>query len=223
MSASLPLLPHSPGSLKKGRDQRELERMQSFLTKGLTQTAALWSDVQQGYAWVHRAAHILTKDEKQVAAQVRHTYECLLTEMEQAPISSETFATMLSTFRKVTTSYWPGLFHGYDLPDLPRTNNELEQYFGSARYHERRATGRKQASPGLVVRGAVRIVASVASRQHPFSGAELCPTDLTHWRNLRRELNHRQGARRMQHRFRTSPERYLADLEEKLIKERLPT
>src|SRR5581483_2778973 len=104
MSASLPLLPHSPGSLKKGRDQRELERMQSFLTKGLTQTAALWSDVQQGDAWVHRAAHILTKDEKQVAAQVRHTYECLLTEMEQAPISSETFATMLSTFRKVTTS-----------------------------------------------------------------------------------------------------------------------
>src|SRR5712691_6592184 len=117
---------------------------------------------------------------------------------------------MLSTFRKVTTSYWPGLFHCYDLADLPRTNNELEQYFGSARYHERRATGRKQASPGLVVRGAVRVVASVASRFHPFSGAELCPTDLTQWRARRAsELNHRHEARRMQHRFRKSPERYL--------------
>jgi hypothetical protein len=196
--------------------------MQVFLAKGLTETAVLWSGVQQGYMWVYRAAHLLTNDEKQTASQMRHTYEDLLAEMEQAPASSETLATMLSTFRKVTTSYWPGLFHCYDHADLPRTNNDLEQYFGSARYHERRATGRKQASPGLVIRGAVRVVASVASRLHPFSGPELCPTDLARWRTLRSELNHRHEARRMQYRFRQSPERYLVTLEEKLIKERLP-
>jgi hypothetical protein len=197
--------------------------MQVFLAQGLTETASLWSDVQQGYAWVRRAAHILTNAEKQKAMQVRQAYEVLLAEMEQAPSSSEALTTMLSTFRKVTTSYWPGLFHCYDHADLPRTNNELEQYFGSARYHERRATGRKQASPGLVVRGAVRVVASVASRLHPFSGTELCPTDLTRWRTLRSELDNRHETRRMQHRFRKSPESYLTDLEEKLIKERLPT
>ena len=196
--------------------------MQVFLEKGLAQTASFWSDVQQGYAWVHRAAHILSNEEKLSAAQVRQSYEDLLTEMEQAPISSETLATTCSTFRKVTSSYWSGLFHCYDVPDLPRTNNELEQYFGSARHHERRATGRKQASPGLVVRGAARVVASVASHLHPFSGPELCPTDLTRWRTLRSELNHRHEARRMQYRFRQSPARYLAALEEKLIKERLP-
>jgi hypothetical protein len=50
----------------------------------------------------------------------------------------------------------------------------------------------------------------------------LCPTDLTRWRTLRSELNHRHEARRLQYRFRKSPERYLADLEEKLSKERLP-
>jgi hypothetical protein len=197
--------------------------MQFFLTKGLTKTAPLWSDIQQGYAWVYRAAHLLTNVEKQKAAQVRQTYEALLAEMEQTPTSSEALTTMLSTFRKVTMSYWSGLFHCYDHADLPRTNNDLEQYFGSARYHERRTTGRKQASPGLVVRGAVRIVASVASRLHPFSEAELCPTDLIRWRALRSELDYRHEVRRMQHRFRRSPESYLAVLEEKLIKERLPT
>jgi hypothetical protein len=197
--------------------------MRIFLTKGLTETASLWSDVQQGYAWVRRAAHILTNDEKQNAGQVRQTYERLLAEIEQAPSSSEALTMMLSMFRKVTASYWPGLFHCYDHADLPRTNNELEQYFGSAHYHERRTTGRKQASPGLVVRGAVRVVASVASRLHPFSGPELCPTDLTQWRTLRSELNHRHEARRVQYRFRKSPERYLAALESKLIKERLPS
>jgi hypothetical protein len=197
--------------------------MHVFLTKGLAETAALWSDVEQGYAWVHRAAHILSNDEQYTTAQVRQTYETLLTEMEQTSTSSETLATMLSTFRKVTTSYWPGLFHCYDVADLPRTNNELEQYFGSARYHERRASGRKQASPGLVVRGAVRVVTSVASRLQPFSGSELCPTDFTRWRALRSELNHRHEVRRMQHRFRRSPETYLTALEEKLSKERLPS
>ena len=123
----------------------------------------------------------------------------------------------------MTTSYWPGLFHCYDHTDLPRTNNDLEQYFGSARYHERRATGRKCAAQGLVVRGAVRVVASVASRLHPFSAVELCPADLMRWRTLRNELDHRHEARRMQHLFRKSPESYLAVLEEKLIKGRLPT
>src|SRR5260370_1217927 len=184
--------------------------MQFFLTKGLTETTALWSDIQQGYAWVHRAAHILTNDEKQNAVQVRQTYERLLAEMEQAPSSSEALTTMLSTFRKVTASYWSGLFHCYDHADLPRTNNELEQYFGSARYHERRASGRTCASPGLVVRGAVRVVASVASRLRPFSGAELCLTPPVRRRALRSELNHRHEARRMQHRLRKSPVNYLA-------------
>jgi hypothetical protein len=67
--------------------------------------------------------------------------------------------------------------------------------------YERRATGRKQASPAMVIRGAVRITALVASRLHPFSGPELCPSDLTRWRALRSELNHRHETRRMQHRF----------------------
>ena len=92
--------------------------MHAFLTKGLTETAALWSDIQLGYAWVHRAAHLLSNDNKQTAAEVRQTYEDLLAEMEQAPLSSEILATMLSTFRNVTTSYWPGLFHCYNAPDL---------------------------------------------------------------------------------------------------------
>jgi len=197
--------------------------MRTFLARGLAHTASLWGDVEQGYAWVHRAAHLLTNEDKQTAAQVRQLYVHLLEEMECAPRSSELLTTMLGTFQKVTASYWPGLFHCYDQLGLPRTNNALEQYFGSARYHERRTTGRKQASPGVVVRGSVRVVASVASRLHPFSGADLYPDDLPRWRTLRSELNRHHEARRLQHRFRKSPERYLTALEEKLIKERLPT
>jgi hypothetical protein len=41
---------------------RELERMHAFLTKGLAETHPLWADVQTGYTWVHRAAHLLTNE-----------------------------------------------------------------------------------------------------------------------------------------------------------------
>ena len=57
----------------------------------------------------------------------------------------------LRHFVKVTQSYRPGLFHCYRSAELPRTNNDLEHLFGSHRYHERRASGRKAAAPGLVV------------------------------------------------------------------------
>src|SRR5258707_15533734 len=99
---------------------------------------------------------------------------------------------MTSTFLKVTASYQPGLFHCYDVADLPRTDNDLEHVFGSARYHERRATGRKQASPGLVVRGSVRVVAAVATQDYHFSGPDLAPRDLTQWQALRKQVGDRQ-------------------------------
>jgi hypothetical protein len=127
-----------------------------------------------------------------------------------------------ATFAKVSSSYWPGLFYCYDVPDLPRTNNDLEQYFGAARHLERRATGRKMASPALVVRGAVRVVALMATRDHPFSADDLRPRDLTAWKALRRRIEARHEARRVQARFRRNPGAFLATLEARLLKPALP-
>ncbi len=36
-------------------------------------------------------------------------------------------------FRKVTRSYWPGLFACSTTPGLPRTNHDLEHAFGAVR------------------------------------------------------------------------------------------
>jgi hypothetical protein len=133
-----------------------------------------------------------------------------------------TLAPAVDQFLKVTASYEAGLFHCYDVPDLPRTNNDLEHFFGAARYHERRATGRKGAAPGMVVRGAVRLVAAAATRLRRFDGAELQPADLAEWRALRRRLATRQAARCAQHRFRQDPDAYLTALEQQLSQPALP-
>src|SRR3712207_168116 len=91
-------------------------------------------------------------------------------------------------FCKVTRSYRPGLFHCYAVPELPRTNNGLEQMFGSQRHHERRATGRKMASPATVLRGEVRMIAATATRLHPPTARELGRVTRKRWVDLRRRL-----------------------------------
>ncbi len=120
-------------------------------------------------------------------------------------------------FYKVTISYWRGLFPCYDMPELPRTNNDLEQYFGRARHHERRTTGHKVPTAALAVRGAVRVVAAVATRVMPLTTRELRLADRAAWHQVRCELTARQATRRAQHRFRRDPAAYLATLEMQLL------
>lgn len=174
------------------------------------------------YAWVHSAAHILKNDDGLDGAGVRSRMRGLLGAMSRHRARAGYLEEAVAHFLKVTRSYWPGLFHCYDVADLPRTNNELEQYFGSGRYNERRATGRKAASPAMVVRGSVRLVASVATRLRTFTPHDLRPENPNEWRKLRAGLEARRETRREQLRFRRDPEKYLSALEKGLIQPTLP-
>lgn len=198
-----------------------LGKLYRLLTKGVAATEPLWSDVQAGYGWVHRAAHILANADQLSSQEVQRQYEEFLEEMRHRFAPTTPLQHMTTVFLKVTASYQPGLFHCYDVADLPRTNNDLEHVFGSTRYHERRATGRKQASPGLVIRGSVRIVAAVATRNSHFHGSDLAPRDLAQWRALRKQVDYRHEARHDHFRFRKDPERYLHALEEQLSQRKM--
>ncbi len=122
----------------------------------------------------------------------------------------------------MTRSYWAGLFGCHEVEGLPPTNNDLEQFFGSYRYHERRCGGRKVACPGTVVRGSVRLVAAAATRSRPVEVEDLVPHDLSSWRDLRGRLERRQGVRTLGRRFRRDPAAYLKSLEDSLINQALP-
>ena len=116
-------------------------------------TSEFWPSIRVAFGWVHRVAHVLANHEASDALGVRRRLAGLIGAMVRHQERAGEHAGAVAHFLKVTRSYWPGLFHCYDWPDLPRTNNDLEQFFGSYRYHERRATGRKVASPSLVLRG----------------------------------------------------------------------
>jgi hypothetical protein len=148
---------------------------------------------------------------------VRAQYEAILQDMVDYQARVSSLAPAIEQFLKVTNSFAPGLFYCYDIPGLPRTNNDLEQCFGAVRHHERRATGRRGAIPGLVVRGSVRVVAALAARFSCFTAEELRLRDYQLWRQIRQRLTYRQEARRRQFRFRKNPVAYLAAIEARLL------
>jgi hypothetical protein len=188
----------------------------------LTATAPLWPNIRVAYPWVQRAAHLLKNEDQSAGATVQRRLCGLLGAMARHRAAAGELAPALAHFLKVTRSYWPGLFHCYEVPDLPRTNNDLEQFFGAYRSHERRTSGRKGAAPALVLRGPVRIVAAATTRLCPFAAGELAPADLRTWQALRRDLRTRQQRRTLQRRFRHDPSSYLAQLEADFLKLTLP-
>jgi hypothetical protein len=174
------------------------------------------------FGWVHRAAAVLRNTKGLGAAGVRRRYRGLIAAIARHQRASGRLSEAFDHFGKVTRSYWRGSFRCDDVADLPRTNNDLEQFFGSYRYHERRASGRKVACPGTVVRGSVRLVAAAATRLRPIGAADLVPSDLQRWRELRSALERRQAVRTLGRRFRRDPVAYLRSLEEPLINQILP-
>jgi hypothetical protein len=193
------------------------------VAKGLTATGAMWPGIRTAYGWVHRVATLLENEDELSGGEVRHQVEALLAEIADDQATVGALQPAVAHFLKVSASYWPGLFHCYDIPGLPRTNNDLEQYFGSARYHQRRASGRIHATAATVVRGSVRVLAATATRLHLFSEYDLRHPNLDRWTDLRQSLELRQEARRQQGRFRKDPTAYLAALEARLLKSRLPS
>lgn len=197
--------------------------MRAILAKGLEATGSERPGVRAAFGRVHRAATILRNKKGLDAAGVRRRFVGLMGAIARHRDAAGGPGDAIEHFVKVTRSYWPGLFACYDTTDLPRTNNGLEQLFGSYRHHERRCSGRKVATPGMVVRGSVRPVAATATRLRPIEGTDLMPSDLAAWRSLRDGLERRREVRVMGHRFRRDPAAYLSSLKTSLIKQALPS
>jgi hypothetical protein len=199
-----------------------LQRLRRLLGRGLERTAALWPEVRRAYRWGHAAARIFDNQAGLGAEQVEARYDRLLKAWAARRDQAGTLAEAVDRFLKVTESYRPGLFHGYRILDLPRTNNALEQFFGAYRHHERRATGRKVASPTLVLRGSVRLTAAALTRLGLITIDDLAAVDLVQWHDLRRRLQRRHHARLLRSRFRRNPQAFLADLERLALQPALP-
>jgi hypothetical protein len=147
-----------------------LAQLGQGLRSALAPFEPTYQDLQQGAAWLRDIAYILEPSEarprsaKQVASQLRG----YLDTVRHRPDLPPTVATFGAHLDKVSRSYWPGLFHCYEVPGLPRTNNELESRFRDTSRRLLRTTGQK----GLTQRTLQRQGAWELLR-HPSTEAEL--------------------------------------------------
>ena len=179
--------------------------------------------MRAAYHWVPRVAETLAHAPERDGDGVKRHWRALLGAMATPQHrSAPTRAAMLAHCHKVTRRYWPGQLHGYQIAELPRPNNALEQFFGAHRSHERRATGRKGASPALVWRGSVRMAACAATRLRPLAGEERAPANTQKWQAGRQQRENRRQQRVHRSRFRRHPDAYLAALEKDLLQLILP-
>lgn len=154
---------------------------------------------------------------------MQHNLSRLLKEMEQQKARFGELADGIDHFLKVTRSYWSGLFHCYEVEDLPRTNNDLEHVFGQLRHHHLGVTGRKVAPASLVLRGSVRLIAVVATRIKPFTVKEFAAISSENWQNVRSELRKYHSKRLQQRHFRRDSDSYLLELEARFLQLALPS
>ena len=130
--------------LAKRYDPR-LAQLYQGLQSALAPFAQTYQTFQQGAAWLRDIAYIVEPMAspavwgEQVAGQLRAYLDTVLRWPQVTP-SLDAFGRHLDT---VSRSYWPGLLHRYDVPGLPRTNNELESRFRETRRRLLRTTGQK--------------------------------------------------------------------------------
>jgi hypothetical protein len=194
----------------------------TLLQRGGTETASLWPDGRVASHGVQRAAHVLTPADPRPGPPVKRRLGGLLGAMTRHRAAAGRLTPALPPFLQVLRRAWPGLLHGSEGPDVPRTHNDLAQSVGAPRDHERRATGRPGASPALVHRGAVRVVAATATRVRVCSAEDRAPQDCHAWKALRQARALRRQQRTLRDRFRRAPGSYLAQLEADLLQLSLP-
>lgn len=179
------------------RHDSRLARLSDGLQAALPPFATEHQELQQGETWLQDINCVLTPSDdcpvtgKQVAQQLRAYLDGLLT-LPNLPPRLDAFRHHLN---KVSISYWPGLFHCYDIERLPRTNNDLESHFRDTQRRLLRTTGQKgQTRRALQRTGAWELLPRPPTEARGLAALREVPVD-----QLAKE---QQRLRRHQERFR---------------------
>jgi len=127
------------------RYEPRLAQLYQGLQTALSPFAAISQELQQGAAWLRDIAYILEPAATQPlsAAHVAGQLRGYLDTVRRWPKVTPTLYAFGRHLDTVSRSYWRGLFHCYDVPGLPRTNNEIESHFRDTSRRLLRTTGQK--------------------------------------------------------------------------------
>ena len=122
-----------------------LERLSQGISDALATFASDYQSLAEGAGWLRDIAAILEPptDHQVTGEQVAQYLRIYLDDLGRLPDLSPRLDAFRQHLDKVSMSYWPGLFHCYDLRNLPRTDNSLESHFRDTKRQLLRTTGQK--------------------------------------------------------------------------------
>jgi hypothetical protein len=144
----------------------DLERLRLGLQSALQAAQTEYVLLRQAANWLEKISAILDPERNPTrhADQVKQELSAYLQEIQTQSLENSRLLTFYQVIAKTTRSYEPGLFHCYDLPELPRTNNDRESEFRDLNRRLLSTTGQKGLVRRIIQRtGAWELVSKQAS------------------------------------------------------------
>jgi len=179
-----------------------------------------YTTIAEGYNWVLDISDILDKELPQpgskapdapLSAAVQVELDQYLTQLEQRSDLNLTLLAFRGHLQRLTNRYAPGLFHCYDIPGLPRTNNDTESLFGRVRRQTKRTSGPYHAKQRLREQGAWLLFDLLNDEDEQLQRLKRVP--LSEWRDERQRMQSHLVSFSDDRRFRKQPVAYLEQLE----------
>jgi hypothetical protein len=179
--------------------------------------------LRQAHGWLCEIARRLeppapdAPEPTPTGAQVRQRVESYLDEVATAVTTGRVPAWLEGPVQHLVTvlrRLGDGLYHSYDVPGLPRTDNDLEQFYRRVKALERRITGHKRSDSFVVRVGGFAVYATAASKiaeRELLQQLAAVPAEV--WQAERATLRATQERQTKMRRFRLHRAAYLADLE----------
>jgi hypothetical protein len=137
-------------SLLGHRTDARLAELRRGLHTALLSVRSDYTELRQAADWLAHVSHILNPEEKpnRSGAEVQQELFAYLDDIQRKSQPSPRLRKFCQKIYQTSLNYTPGLFHCYDVPGLPRTNNGRESEFRDLNRRLLATTGQK----GLVKR-----------------------------------------------------------------------
>lgn len=132
----------------------QLEQIYQGLCFALQQVQPTYKYLHQVGSWLTQIADLLDPQGKPLrsSTQVQDDLLDYLVKIETISNQQPELQPFFQTILKTTFSYAPGLFHCYDIPGSPRTNNDRESDFRDLNRRLLRTTGQKGLTRRIIQR-----------------------------------------------------------------------
>jgi hypothetical protein len=197
--------------------------LRSLIQRAEDRCGARAGELRQAHAWVVEIARRLEPPRADApepapsGAEVRARVEACLSEASTACQTGAIAAWLRPKLEHVVTvlrRLGGGLYHCYDVPGLPRTDNDLEQFYRRLKAHERRSTGHRRSDSFVVRVGGFAVYAAATSGESEDAIRQaLAAVPAAVWQHERATLRATQERQAKMRRFQLRRAEYLADPE----------